>query len=61
MGDIEGLPFLEAVRQFRNEVGRENAIFINPDAGAFYKDRWRGEDKTHPAQRQGPARDRHTT
>jgi CTP synthase len=29
VGDIEGLPFLEAVRQFRQDVGRENAIFIH--------------------------------
>src|SRR4029078_5925517 len=27
--DIEGLPFLEAVRQFRQEVGRGNAIFVH--------------------------------
>ena len=29
VGDIESLPFLEAIRQFRNEAGRENAIFIH--------------------------------
>ena len=29
VGDIESLPFLEAVRQFRQEVGRDNAIFIH--------------------------------
>ncbi len=29
VGDIESLPFLEAIRQMRNEVGRENAIFIH--------------------------------
>ncbi|MCL4818547.1 MAG: CTP synthase [Vicinamibacteria bacterium] len=29
VGDIEGLPFLEAVRQFRRDVGRENAIFVH--------------------------------
>ena len=29
VGDIESLPFLEAVRQFRHEVGRENAIFVH--------------------------------
>jgi len=29
VGDIEGLPFLEAVRQFRQEAGRENAIFVH--------------------------------
>src|SRR5512145_77764 len=29
VGDIESLPFLEAVRQFRQDVGRKNAIFIH--------------------------------
>jgi CTP synthase len=29
VGDIESLPFLEAIRQFRNEVGKQNAIFIH--------------------------------
>ncbi len=29
VGDIEGLPFLESIRQMRNEVGRENSIFIH--------------------------------
>jgi len=29
VGDIESLPFLEAIRQFKSEVGRENAINIH--------------------------------
>jgi CTP synthase len=29
VGDIESLPFLEAVRQFRQDVGRANAIFVH--------------------------------
>ncbi|MBI4161300.1 MAG: CTP synthase [Acidobacteria bacterium] len=29
VGDIESLPFLEAIRQFRLEVGRTNAIFVH--------------------------------
>ncbi|HKG94865.1 MAG TPA: CTP synthase [Gemmatimonadaceae bacterium] len=29
VGDIESLPFLEAIRQFRQEIGRDNAIFIH--------------------------------
>ena len=29
VGDIESLPFLEAVRQFRQDVGRDNAIFVH--------------------------------
>ena len=29
VGDIESLPFLEAIRQIRHEVGRENCIFVH--------------------------------
>jgi len=29
VGDIESLPFLEAIRQFRQDVGKENALFIH--------------------------------
>ncbi|MDJ0607497.1 MAG: CTP synthase [Kiloniellales bacterium] len=29
VGDIEGLPFLEAIRQLGNEMGRENSLFIH--------------------------------
>ena len=48
VGDIEGLPFLEALRQFAHEVGQENALFIHvtlvPYIGAA------GELKTKPTQ-----------
>ena len=48
VGDIEGLPFLEALRQFAQEVGPENALFIHvtlvPYIGAA------GELKTKPTQ-----------
>jgi len=36
VGDIESLPFLEAIRQFGNEVGSQNALFIHCDAGAVF-------------------------
>ncbi len=29
VGDIEGLPFLEAIRQFKKDVGKENVIYIH--------------------------------
>src|SRR5215203_7366107 len=29
VGDIESLPFLEAIRQFRQDVGRENTLYIH--------------------------------
>jgi CTP synthase len=48
VGDIEGLPFLEAIRQFRNEVGKENAIFIHLTWVPFLKTA--GEVKTKPTQ-----------
>ena len=48
VGDIEGQPFLEAIRQVRNEVGRADAIFIHvtylPHLAAT------GELKTKPTQ-----------
>ncbi|PJH74497.1 MAG: CTP synthase, partial [Anaerolineae bacterium CG_4_9_14_0_8_um_filter_58_9] len=48
VGDIESQPFLEALRQLRNEVGRENVFFIHvtwiPYIGAT------GELKTKPTQ-----------
>jgi CTP synthase len=48
VGDIESQPFLEALRQLRNEVGRENCIFVHvtwlPTIGAT------GEIKTKPTQ-----------
>ncbi|MCX7817121.1 MAG: CTP synthase [Syntrophales bacterium] len=48
VGDIESLPFLEAVRQFRNEVGRQNAIFIHLTWVPYIKTA--GEVKTKPTQ-----------
>ncbi len=48
IGDIESLPFLEAIRQFRNDAGKENVIYIHltlvPYIGTA------GELKTKPTQ-----------
>jgi CTP synthase len=48
VGDIESLPFLEAIRQFRQDVGRENTVYMHltlvPYIGAA------GELKTKPTQ-----------
>ena len=33
VGDIESLPFLEAIRQFRQDVGRENTLYVQAGAG----------------------------
>jgi len=48
VGDIESLPFLEAIRQFRNEVGGKNAIFIHLTWVPLLKTA--GEVKTKPTQ-----------
>lgn len=48
VGDIESLPFLEAIRQFGNEVGHENALFIHVTLMPYI--RTAGELKTKPTQ-----------
>ena len=47
-GDIEGLPFLEAIREFAQEVGPRNAIFIHVTYVPYIKAA--GELKTKPTQ-----------
>ena len=47
-GDIEGLPFLEAIRQFILQVGAENAILLHVTLVPFIKAA--GELKTKPTQ-----------
>ncbi len=47
-GDIEGLPFLEAIRQFILEVGHDNAIIMHVTLVPFIKAA--GELKTKPTQ-----------
>jgi CTP synthase len=48
VGDIEGLPFFEAIRQLGQELGRDNAIFIHVTLLPFIKAA--GEMKTKPTQ-----------
>ncbi len=48
VGDIEGQPFLEAIRQLRNEVGRENALYIHVTLLPYISST--GELKTKPTQ-----------
>lgn len=48
VGDIEGLPFLEAIRQFRKDVGRENVFYIHVTLVPFLKAPT--ELKTKPTQ-----------
>ncbi|MEX0992017.1 MAG: CTP synthase [Actinomycetota bacterium] len=48
VGDIESLPFLEAIRQLRNEVGRERCAFVHVSLMPFIGPT--GELKTKPTQ-----------
>ncbi len=48
VGDIESQPFLESIRQFQHEVGRENAILIHVTLIPYLKAS--GEMKTKPTQ-----------
>jgi CTP synthase len=48
VGDIESLPFLEAIRQFRVDVGRENAVFVHLTLVPYLSAA--GELKTKPTQ-----------
>jgi CTP synthase len=48
VGDIESLPFLEAIRQFRREVGPENVLYLHVTLVPFVETA--GELKTKPTQ-----------
>ncbi len=48
VGDIESLPFLEAIRQFRKEVGRQNVIYMHVTLVPWIASA--GEMKTKPTQ-----------
>ena len=48
VGDIESLPFLEAIRQFRQDVGRENTLYIHLTLVPYIASA--GELKTKPTQ-----------
>ena len=48
VGDIEGLPFLEAIRQVKSDVGAENVMYIHVSLVPYIKAA--GEMKTKPTQ-----------
>jgi CTP synthase len=48
VGDIESLPFLEAIRQFQSDVGKENVLYIHLTLVPYIKTS--GEVKTKPTQ-----------
>ena len=59
VGDIESLPFLEAIRQLRFEVGPQNAISVHVTLVPVHRRRRRAEDQADPALGHEAARDRH--
>ncbi|WP_026572656.1 CTP synthase [Bacillus sp. UNC438CL73TsuS30] len=48
VGDIESLPFLEAIRQIKNDVGRDNVLYVHCTLIPYIKAA--GEMKTKPTQ-----------
>ncbi len=48
VGDIEGLPFLEAIRQLRADLGRDNCLYIHVTLVPYIE--MSGEQKTKPTQ-----------
>ena len=48
IGDIEGLPFIEAIRQLRGDLGRDNALYVHVTYVPYIKAA--GELKTKPTQ-----------
>src|SRR5699024_2268998 len=48
VGDIESLPFLEAIRQIKSDIGRENVMYIHCTLVPYIKAA--GEMKTNPTQ-----------
>lgn len=48
VGDIEGLPFLEAIRQLKNDLGRDNVLYIHVTLVPYMAKA--GELKTKPTQ-----------
>jgi len=50
VGDIESLPFLEAIRQMRIDVGRENSMYISRylDASHWSTDELKTKPTQHP-------------
>ncbi|OUM97926.1 MAG: CTP synthase [Paenibacillaceae bacterium ZCTH02-B3] len=48
VGDIESLPFLEAIRQIRTDVGRDNVLYVHVTLVPYIKAA--GEVKTKPTQ-----------
>ena len=59
VGDIESLPFLEAARQVRHDVGRDNVFFLHVSLVPYIGPSRRAEDQADPALGRRAALDRH--
>ena len=55
VGDIEGLPFLEAIRQMGNELGRDRSMFVHLTLLPYIPDLGRAQDQADPAFGEGIA------
>ena len=53
VGDIEGLPFFEAIRQLGNDLPRRHALVHSSHADAVHTERGRTQDQAHSALGQG--------
>ena len=51
VGDIEGLPFLEAIRQLRKDVGHGNVLYVHVTLIPYVGPVGRGQDQADPALR----------
>ena len=60
VGDIESLPFLEAIRQLGNELGPARVHVRASDAGTVHPLRRRAEDQADAALGEGAAERRHS-
>ncbi len=59
IGDIESLPFLEAIRQFKFDVGSENVANVHLTLASLYRGIGGIEDQAHPKDRRRVARHRY--
>ena len=60
-GDIEGLPFLEAIRQFQLEVGPENVVIMHVTLVPFHQGRRRTQNQAFATKYRKTSRDRPPT
>ena len=59
VGDIESLPFLEAIRQIRHEIGRDRCFFLHVSLLPYIVPVGGAEDQAHPALGRRAAQHRH--